>query len=458
MSLFNDEDDAQSQPLPSFQPNKRPYRDIAIDTQFQPIGTIMTTIEGKRWVVNYYSQILNADNATAGFQSGRLVINQQYKKIQNVELKVTVPIPVNPEFKPDNQEFTVRGEANMYPGLRPNNGDLFTATLLDGRVGIFQIVTPPEQRSIYMQTTYRIEYVLRDFLDSDYQDKLTKKTMEVYHFVQSFLDSGINPVISDAAHGDYENLIEWRNTVPLYYLTKYFNREYGTLIVPGQGRNIVYDPFLTTFVSALWSHENIGPFHGMQFLTVMDGTIRNIKTIFDILLDQKEVMLDVIETKIPVVSSLLFLNDPFWGGPQYLGVPYVCFPNDPNRYGLNIFERKPKVLTLKNGYSTRPKVRYTLEQYYPNGTLVPYSGGWNQGIKDISTDDYYVFSESFYGRRTENLSVLETLVLETLNKGQINAGVLLNLFNDSRNWDDLNQFYYLPILYALIPAAMRGLS
>lgn len=458
MSLFNEEEDAQSQPLPSFQPNKRPYRDIAIDTQFRPIGTIMTTIEGKRWVVTWYSQILNKDNAVSGFQDGRLVINQQYKKINNVELKVTTPIPVNPEFRPENQEMTVRGEANMYPGIRPNLGDLFTATLLDGRVGIFQIVQQPEQRSIYMQTTYRIEYVLRDFLDADYQEKLDKKTIETYHFIPSFLDSGINPVISDSAHGDYSQLMEWRESLPLYFLTKFFNREYGTLIIPGQKQNIIYDPFLTTFVSALWGNENIGAFHGMQFLTVMDGTIRDIKTVYDALLDQQDLLMDIVETKIPVISSLFFLNDPFYRGPQYLGVPYVCFPNGKDRYGPNSEERKPRGATLKNGYRTRPVVRYTLEQYYPDAVLAPHSRGWNKGIKDITIDDYYVFSEDFYGRRTENLSVLETMVWETLNKGQINASNLLALFNDARNWDDLNQFYYIPIMYSLIPAAMRGLA
>lgn len=457
MSLFNEEDDAQSKPLPSFKPNKTPYRDIAIDTQFQPVGTILTTIEGKRWPVTWYSQILNGDNAPAGLQVGRLEINQQYKRIHNLELKVTESMPINPEFRPESQEFTVRGGANMYPGVRPNVGDLFTATLLDGRVGIFQVSQPPEQRSIYMQTTYRIEYVMRDFLNADYAKKLNDKTVEEYYFIPSFLDSGINPVISDSAHGDYTQLMEWREKIPVYHLTKFYDREYATLIIPGQGQNIIYDPFLTTFVSALWSQENIGPFHGMQFLNVMDGTIREIKTLFDALLDQQDLLMDIVETKIPAVDSTFFLNDPFYRGPQYVGVPYVCFPNRPERY-RNTWEVKPKAVSLKQGYRTRPRVRYTLDQLFPDGVLIPYAQGWNKGIKDVTIDDYYVFSEDFYGRRTENLSVLETMVWQTLNHGQVSAQDLMALFNDSRNWDDLNQYYYLPILYSLIPAALRGLS
>ncbi|QQV92047.1 virion structural protein [Klebsiella phage vB_KpM_FBKp24] len=457
MSLFNEEDDAPSQPLPQFKANKTPYRDVAIDTQYTPLSTILTTIEGKPWKVTWYSQILNGDNAPAGLQVSRLEINQQYKKINGLELKVTEAIQVSPEFRPETQEFTVRGGANMYPGVRPNIGDLFTATLLDGRVGIFQISQPPEQRSIYMQTTYRIEYVMRDFLDADYAKKLKDKTVEEYFFIPSFLDSGINPVISDSAHGDYRTLMDWRERIPLFYLNKFYDKEYATLTIPGQKRNIIYDPFLTTFVSALWSQENIGPFHGMAFLNVMDGTIREIKTVLDALLDQEDLLMDIVETKIPIVQSSLFLTDPFYRGPQYMGVPYVCFPNNSDRY-RNGWEAKPKVISLIQGYRTRPRVRYTLDQYFPEDVLIPYSQGWNKGIKDVTIDDYYIFSEMFYGRRTESLSVLETLVWETLNHGQVSAQDLMALFNDSRNWDDLNQFYYLPILYALIPAALRGLS
>lgn len=457
MSLFNEEDDAPSQPLPQFKANKTPYRDIAIDTAYTPVGTILTTIEGKRWPVTWYSQILNGDNAPAGLQVSRLEINQQYKKINNLELKVTEPIQVSPEFRPEIQEFTVRGGANMYPGVRPNVGDLFTATLLDGRVGIFQVSAPPEQRSIYMQSTYRIEYVMRDFLNADYAKKLADKTVEEYFFIPSFLDSGINPVISDSAHGDYQNLMDWREKIPMFHLSKFYDKEYATLTLPGQGRNIIYDPFLTTFVAALWSHENIGSFHGMAFLNVMDGTIREIKTVFDALLDQEDIMMDIVETKIPAVASNFFLNDPFFRGPQYMGIPYVCFPNRSDRY-RNSWEVKPKAVSLKQGYRTRPKVRYTLEQYFPEGVLIPYSQGWNKGIKDVTIDDYYIFSEDFYGRRTGELSVLETLVWQAIEKGQVSAQDVMALFNDARNWDDLNQFYYLPILYALIPAALRGLS
>lgn len=459
MSLFNDEDGAPSQPLPNFNPNPTAYKDISVDTQYTPVGTILTAIEGKRWVVTWYSQILNRDNQLSTLQSSRLEINQQYKRIRNLELKVTQPLPVNPEFRPESQEFTVRGEANMYPGVRPNLGDLFVATLLDGRVGVFQVSEMPVQLTIYLQTTYRIEYVLREFLTADLQGQLDKKTVKEYQFIQSFLDSGINPVISDEAHAVYQKLMTWQDDVPRYYLTRFFNKEYGTLTLPGQGTATIYDPFITVFIAALWSNANLGPFHGMQFLNVMDGTTRNIQTVLDALLDYDQYLMDVVTTQIPVVSANAFLQDPFLYGASYMGVPYVRWPKfNPDNYTLQFPEQKNKIFNLRNGYRTRPQVRYTVDQLFPTLALDPYAQGWSIGIKDTSIDEYYIFSEDFYSRRPENLSALESLVWQTLTTQQIEAGALLALFNDARNWDDLNQFYYYPIICALIPAALRGLS
>lgn len=458
MPLFDQDEDSPNKPLPAFDPNPQPYKGINVDTEFNPVGTILTAIEGKSWLVTFYSAIYNDDNEVASFQPSRLEINQQYKRINRTELKVTIPLPPNPDFDPQSKEFTVRGEANMYPGIRPNIGDMFTAPLLDGRVGLFQISTPPEQRTIYLQTTYRIEYVLYKFLDQSIQRKLDDKVINDYYFIPSFLDSGINPVITESSYHDYGKLTEIREKFPLFYLTKYFNKEYATLIIPGQGRAAVYDPFFTTFVSALWGQGDLGQFNGQRFLTVMDGTVRRYVTVLSALLDGNGSLMDLAETKMPVINSMAFMREPYFQGAGYMGVPYVVYPSNLDDYTFSINEKKNMVYKLVNGYKKQPKVRFRLDQLYPEGTLVPDATFSNKRIKDVTIDDYYIFSEDFYSNRDENLSTVESLVWEVLNEKSIPAPVILELFEESRNWDDLNHFYYTPILYALINAAMRGLS
>lgn len=460
MSLFEEEPGAPSEPLPAFKPNPTAYKDIIVDTEFTNVGTILTAIEGMSWQTTWLSGIYNRDNAVSTLQTSRLEINQQFKRIYNYELKVTVPLPVNPEFDPSNQEFTVRGEANLYPGMRPSLGDMFIASLLDGRVGLFQVSAPPEQRSIYLQTTYRIEYVLREFMTTERAKEIEDKVIEDYYFNKSFLDSGINPVITESSQKEYDKLKTSREGIPVYYLTKFFNKEFSSLIIPGQGSRVIYDPFLNSFISAIWSAENLGLFTGMDFLNVMDGSVREFRTVLNALLESSEPMMDLVETKIPVVATATFLADPYLRGVRYMSVPNVIYPNAESNYLAGYAETKLKVAPLVNGARRAQRVRFTLNQLYPTGNLIPNENGssGNTSIKDISIDDYYIFSEDFYGRRQEGLSNLESLVWQALNNKSIPAPLLISLFDEARGWDDLNQFYYIPILCALIPSALRGLS
>lgn len=459
MGLFDEDTTGGKETPPPFQPNKTAFQDINVDTEFTPFGRMLTAVEGKRWPTEaYFSQILNKDNETSSQQETRLAINQQYNVIYDLELKVLVPLPINPTFNEQSHEFTATGEANMAPGVRPNLGDMFIATLLDGRKGLFQISEPPVPLSIYLQQMYRITYVLKDFLYQPAYEDLMKKVVRKYYYVPSFLDSGINPVITDEAHEQYKYLRELGESTPVYYLTKFFNREYGTLIIPGQGQRVIYDPFLTTFVSNIWQNMDLGPYHGMNFLNVMDSTIRDFKTLFDGILTTDNRLMDLIVTKMPVLDSWQFLNNPYFYGANYMGVPFVVFPNSPEMYGTDYPDYKPKAVSLTPSGRRQIQVRYTLDQMYPDAALDGEYDSINfPSIKPVTIDDYYILSEDFYSHRPGNLSTLEALIWQALDARQVEATQLVSMFDEARNWNDLEQFYYIPLLCSLIPYALRGL-
>lgn len=458
MALFDEDTTGGPETPPPFKANKTPFQDVSVDTEFTPFGKILTAVEGKRWPTEaYFSQVLNQDNETSAQQESRLAINQQYNVIYDLELKVLVPLPINPTFNEQSQEFTVSGESHMAPGVRPNFGDMFIATLLDGRKGLFQISEQPQQLSIYLQSMYRITYVMKKFLDQASFDDLMSKVVRKYYYVPSFLDSGINPVITDEAHEQYKYLKELRESTPVYYLTKFFNREYGTLIIPGQGNNIIYDPFITTFISNIWQNLNLGPFHGMNFLNVMDNSLRDVKTLYDGILTTDNRIMDLIETTLPVVDTWAFVYNPYFYGANFMGVPFAVFPNRPDLYSTQYPDYKPKAVSLKPSGQRSIKVRFTLDQLYPSGTLEGSYSSTSPSIKPVTIDDYYVLSEDFYAHRPGNLSTLEALVWQALDNRQVEATELVAMFDEARNWNDLEQFYYFPLLCSLIPYALRGL-
>jgi hypothetical protein len=462
MSLF--EEDPQKPPV---QPepvkvNPTPYKGQPVNSKINPVGTLLTAVAGSRWIVTWFSQVLGEDDEWTGFQRSRLAINQQYRKINELELKVTTPLPRNPSLQQEGQEFDVRGEANMYPGVIPNPGDMFTADTGDGRRGLYMVIPPVQTRSIYTQTTYTIEYVLVAYWNEDFARRFAKKTVQEYYFVRDFLDTGINPLITVEADGLYQKLLDIRDTLPRHYLGTFFDREYATLTLPGQDETI-YDPFFAYFATALFASIAEGTVNGMNHIAVMDGARHGYRTFLNALMDQDISYMDNCETKIPIVDSASFLKEPYYGGIRYSGIPWVIYPVNREvyaniRYGL----RWPDTMGLRGGERAESRFRLPLSYIFPNPTFgamltLTKPAQESRDIKPVTEDSYYIFTESFYARIEGELSLLENMVWQALESDTVDPKEVLRLLEESRTWPLLEQFYYQPILYALIPSAFRGL-
>jgi hypothetical protein len=106
------------------------------------------------------------------------------------------------------------------------------------------------------------------------------------------------------------------------------------------------------------------------------------------------------------------------------------------------------------------RYRSTLEQLFSNpdmGETYLHRPKPVLDIRPVLYDEFYVLSEHFYSHDTSSLSVLEKIVWDALETSYVRPADLLVLIADSDNWPYLEQFYYMPILYALIPAATRGI-
>ncbi|AGX01943.1 virion structural protein [Erwinia phage PhiEaH1] len=435
MSLF-DVDESVPIPKPE-QPvlNPTPYKGVPVDTQVIPLKTLLTAIEGRRWVVTWFSQVLGGDGETAAQQDSRLAINQQYKRINDLELKVTDPIPVNPTYNVEATEFEARGRANMYPGVIPNPGDMFIADLGDGRPGLFIVISPVEQKTIFTQTTYSIEYTLKQYLTPEDHQDLIEKTVREYYFVRDFLDTGINPLITTEAHEQYVQLLEMREALPQEYLNQYIDREFSTLLVPGFDR--VYDPFLTTFVDTCFGDKVTEVFtRGLNKPTVMDDRQRLPVTLFDAIVDLRPRTLKRADKQIKLLSTRLFHRNPYYGGIRYSGLYDVVYP--PNARAGDITEGQS---WAERGLPPPPE---------------PNTDG-SRDIPAVMADGYYILSKAFYDRDTTNLSLLEAMVWQMFDNNTVDPASVIKLWDKSYDWEPLSQFYLLPVLYALIPSAMRGL-
>jgi hypothetical protein len=78
--------------------------------------------------VDYYSQILGENSALNGQMVNRSSVNQSYKKIKNVILRVTSAL--SQSQSEEDKGMDADGSANMYPGIIPNEGDMFIGLMM----------------------------------------------------------------------------------------------------------------------------------------------------------------------------------------------------------------------------------------------------------------------------------------------------------------------------------------
>jgi hypothetical protein len=76
-------------------------------------------------------------------------------------------------------------------------------------------------------------------------------------------------------------------------------------------------------------------------------------------------------------------------------------------------------------------------------------------IHPVNKGDFYVLSQAFYENQPLLQSKLEHLTLCALNGESMHKPTLLNLVQTAKRWNNLERFYYIPILFILIKTALR---
>lgn len=464
MPVFDEDDDNHIPELPpSVTPKELDYRGITNDLNMRRQATLSTHIRGSRWVVDdCYLQILGADMEPRALQASALEIHQQYKCVKKVEFKVIGAIPTQPTLDINSQEQESRGQLNIYPNsVIPTLYDHFTARLPDGRMGLFMFCAAPEVSNLFELAGYKAEFLLLRWLTHEDENNFRRRTQETYHFVRDRIGTGVNPIITVDEYAEWDHLNAWRARIPELYMSRFYNREYATLTVPDQCSQ-TYDPFHAYFVQALFGSQLTGVQNGLNHIPVMDGRAHNIMTLWDMLLSLDSHMLNQLEPKIPVIPVSNFLGNPYLRGIRYSGMHKVVYLPNPgwSDSGSTIYIPNGGDSRLEPSPERGTRFRSTLEQLFSDAVIgAPYEHRPHppMAIRPLLYDDFYVLSEHFYSHDTSSLSTLEKIVWDALETSYVRPSDLLGLIGEADNWPYLEQFYYMPILFALIPAATRGI-
>lgn len=412
---------------PKQTPDTERYESATILDDVRPIQSLAPYVEGYSLVGDYYGQLLGPDDPIQEHSVDLSPINQTYKLIENMELKL--PDEVDFEYIKAQQLTEFRFTATIYPGtVVPSRYDLFIVDVGNKQLNVFHCVdvTPKTQ---FSETIYEADFVSSKTLDEIIQADLDRKVADSGRFSKEFLLDGQLPVLKNRKIDEVHELHQVAKTILDDFVDSFLNHEMRYVLVPEQPL-LTYDPYLHEFLRLIielsqhprlsdLSEPNVRQNNGLDVITIWDviatGSVRRMTE------------------KTSSYSTSILRNDPKLSGLYYTRLY--------NFIGPAGFESR--VGTKLRG-ETPPEP-------YPHPTERPY-------IKNVDCDDYYVLSEAFYLNKLDEMSELERLLSATLQNSIIEGEVIIDLANQVMDWRPLERFYYTPLVVFLIQYALRGVS
>jgi hypothetical protein len=444
-------------------PNIKPreYRGITNDTKYSPLRALKTHISGFPWEVEYFSQYLNADNAVAAQNINREAVYQQYARIKRMEIMVQSGISASQDSQ--SREMSARGSAVTYPGIIPNEGDMFVADLWGGRRAVYTI-TNIEQLSIMTDTCYSFDYQIVDYDSQIRYADLVSKISKDYVFVRDFIYTNQRPYLVETEYEFLQIGEQFLMDSQARFLKDFVNQQFKTFLVPDQNY-FVYDLYHAEAVLKLIDGTQ-NPDKALVRLQNCDtGYPYTIETMWDGLLSLNGANRDTWATRLGIIETSSFNHQPLYASIRWSGIDAVYHALGNSEFAGTL-PADFYLLDFGSGEQLRPGTIRPLYQKLPVNQVIlrPVLGGLDtEDIEPplpspvlsypVSTDDCYVFTEAFYDNTT-NQSVLEIQTNRALAGVTLSRASLLELIKASYRWTMLDRFYYLPVLWVLVRTSL----
>lgn len=431
------------------------YQGVAVDTRYTPIRNILQYVEGARYQVRYYSQALARDTELSAQQVGLTPTEQGYIVIDKLLLAVSQEL--TPTQDEENKSWTVTGSAVVYGGIKPNLGDMFLGDIGDGREGIFT-VTRAEAMTHLKDTLYEIDYQIvgESSTVSRRRADLDAKVVQEFIFVRDYLAVGEKPIITKAEFTQRQDMLQARSELISQYFADFYSYERSTLIIPDQ-TGYCYDPFLAGFVGDVVSTRENFLVNKIDMPMVLALPGMRQFTVWDTIRQNSGAMVRSVSSRVGLLTSKHFISQPHYAGAYYAGLDMVAYPLDKRTDPDTPFDR---CVPATSGAIVAGDVRRgSLSEYLQPVQGFQYSAASQEAmlpyIVAVTHDNRYVFTEAFYNCEGPFSSQLERQVHAMLNELPLDKGLVLDMAKQANRWPNLERFYYVPMLLALLNKSVR---
>jgi hypothetical protein len=412
--------------------------------------------EGYPWTVDYYGQIINENNTLNTFDPNIPNLVNPYYKIKQLILQVTTPL--NSSYDSATGVTTITGAAITPYKITPNPGDVFLAKVDTAEDAIF-IITSVNRKTYRKDTLYEITYTLSFYKSSNplWMDNLEARVQDVYYFNPDTNYFNRDHLITPETKEAQDRLKALVHTSKSYYFSKFFDTETSTLVVPGQEYKL-YDHRLIKFIlktNDVLEHPNLSK---MYVNNAYDNYYMNQESILDLLFRRDLTYLPLIAKQHKFISTSYFRNIPKLNNLLSIGIHYCLYPIDANK--KTQYNNRPYYLEdtddTVNPYTTYNHTVDNNNNFILSNIPVTTLTGTKNTIHEVFLNNYYIVSENFYNyvndqsaTNANNISFIELMIYKYLKKEAITSKDLYFCIKSYQLWDDITQFYLLPVLWYL---------
>lgn len=436
-------------------PESRDYMSSTVDNTKTPVINMVPHADGyQSCTVEWFKSLVSSDEELAEFSMTSSAVLQQYLRIPNMVIKITTPIDYS--YAKERQSDTFSGASLVYGDIvLPKRMDHFILDVGADLPFLFTI-TNVEPKAVYGGSkAYEIEYSSSGRMTPERRKVLDSKTVDTKYYVEDYLLDGRDPLLSDR---QMSYLDEFRShggaLIDMFIQDNIVATSDRYLLIPDQRRTTI-DVYLQDVLINILDVSEYPDLKTFNHVSIRSIPEARRKTIWDVLLSGKSLKSSGYSHRIvskmlvyPIASvSAGKYSDPILRSLYYTTVRDIYLPSDLSPV---ISQGEP----LRGGKERISDVSIMLGDV----SDVDVANIKRDLIKPVTTDDYYVFSESFYKYRPENMSELEYQTYLMLENKEVDKDTIISLCEACYTWGSLERYYYIPILLILLKHSMLGLS
>lgn len=443
---FIDEEEDEHKEVPSLTIAKEEFKGPVVDTRKQQYSTLSTFYQGEKWAVDLLVETTGRDSTVGSFSADTLATYGTYKRVKGFELVVDSTI-TNTQVVGEANGFDSVGGGIVYHCVVPNNGTLFIADMGNGRNVLFAMYSPVKL-GIYEESPHKVEWKAIKWLDAETLAALEERTVETVYFDRENFRNNLKPLLTRKEVDSIKRLNNsYRRLINLYFKS-FFNPRFSTFTLPMNGC-AAYDPHLVRFIRRTISSDLHASVHKVIELDCSAGQGSEELSLYDMIAKRDYELLYSCSRHFTFENVDVYRTVPKLHSVFYSGIRKVVTATDISYSVREPFGFAGAVSPLLKAGVENPRMRSILPQLLKGGEEpAPTYGKY---IKRVLCDDYYVFSKEFY--EGGELSVLERLVQSRMKGEGIDLMELSDVAEYASRFDNLERFYYIPIILTLIKLA-----